>query len=96
MSEAFTIRRLEADEPAFDLIARWRYEAFFAQDGGTFEDSRDALHAWMGGLGYETALLAEVVGRPAGSCLPALPRGSPAERCLFCPNDEGRRCLTAP
>jgi GNAT superfamily N-acetyltransferase len=69
MSEAFTIRRLEADEPAFDIVARWRYDAFFADDGGTFEGSRDALRAWMRGLGYETALLAELDGKPAGSCL---------------------------
>jgi GNAT superfamily N-acetyltransferase len=69
MNQEIHIRRLEADEPAFEIIARWRYDAFFAQDGITFEDSRDALRAWMDGLGYETALLAEVDGRPAGSCL---------------------------
>jgi GNAT superfamily N-acetyltransferase len=69
MTEGFRVRRLEADEPAFDITARWRYDAFFAQDGITFEESRDALRAWMGSLGYEAALLAEVDGRPAGSCL---------------------------
>jgi GNAT superfamily N-acetyltransferase len=69
MTQGLHIRRLRADEPAFDIIARWRYDAFFAQDGGTFEESRDALRAWMDGLGYETALLAEVDGQPAGSCL---------------------------
>jgi GNAT superfamily N-acetyltransferase len=69
MSQGLHIRLLRADEPAFDIIARWRYDAFFAQDGGTFEESRDALRAWMDGLGYETALLAEVDGQPAGSCL---------------------------
>ena len=69
MTQGLFIRCLEADEPAFDLVARWRYDAFFAQDGITFEESRDALRAWMDGLGYETALLAEVDGRPAGSCL---------------------------
>jgi GNAT superfamily N-acetyltransferase len=69
MTQGLRIRRLEADEPAFDIAARWRYDAFFAQDGITFQESRDALHAWMGALGYETALLAEVDGRPAGSCL---------------------------
>lgn len=69
MNDALRIRRLEADEPAFDLVARWRYDAFFAEDGITFEESRDALRAWMDGLGYETALLAELDGRPAGSCL---------------------------
>ena len=63
------IRRLEADEPAFEIVARWRYDAFYAQGGGTFEESSDALRAWMAGLGYETALLAEVDGQPAGSCL---------------------------
>jgi GNAT superfamily N-acetyltransferase len=69
MNHGLHIRRLEADEPAFDIVARWRYDAFFAQDGITFEESRDALRAWMGGLGYETALLAEVDEQPAGSCL---------------------------
>jgi GNAT superfamily N-acetyltransferase len=69
MIQGLHIRRLDADEPAFETVARWRYDAFFAQDGGTFEESRDALRAWMDGLGYETALLAEVDGQPAGSCL---------------------------
>jgi GNAT superfamily N-acetyltransferase len=69
MNNPLRICRLELDEPAFDIVARWRYDAFFAQDGITFEQSRDALRTWMGGLGYETALLAEVDGRPAGSCL---------------------------
>jgi GNAT superfamily N-acetyltransferase len=69
MINGLKIRRLRADEPAFDIIARWRYDAFFAEDGGTFEESRDALRAWMDGIGYETALLAEVDGQPAGSCL---------------------------
>ena len=69
MTAALRIRRLEADEPAFDVVARWRYDAFYAQDETTFEESRDALRTWMDQLGYETALLAEVDGRPAGSCL---------------------------
>ena len=68
MNTGLRIRQLEAGEPAFEIIARWRYDAFFAEDG-TFEESRDSLHAWMQGLGYETALLAEVDGKPAGSCL---------------------------
>ena len=69
MTKGLVIRRLLADEPAFDIIARWRYDAFYSKDGGTFEASRAALRAWMNGLGYETALLAEVDGQPAGSCL---------------------------
>jgi GNAT superfamily N-acetyltransferase len=69
MTQGLHIRRLTADEPAFEIVARWRYDAFFAEDGGTFEESRDALRAWMDGIGYETALLAEVDGQPAGSCL---------------------------
>src|SRR5919108_4434384 len=69
MTQGLFIRCLEADEPAFDIVARWRYDAFFAEDGITFEESRDALRAWMDGLGYEIALLAELDGRPAGSCL---------------------------
>jgi len=69
MSRGLHIRRLDADEPAFDIVARWRFDAFFAEDGITFQESRDALHAWMAGLDYEAALLAEVDGQPAGSCL---------------------------
>jgi hypothetical protein len=59
MTRGLHIRRLDADEPAFDIVARWRFDAFFAEDGITFQESRDALHAWMAGLGYEIALLAE-------------------------------------
>jgi hypothetical protein len=69
MKEALSIRRLNADEPAFETVARWRYDAFYADDDITFEDSRAALRKWMDQLGYETALLAEVDGRAAGSCL---------------------------
>jgi GNAT superfamily N-acetyltransferase len=69
MIQGLHIRRLEGGESAFDVVARWRYDAFYSKDGGTFEESRDALRAWMDGLGYETALLAEVDGQPAGSCL---------------------------
>jgi GNAT superfamily N-acetyltransferase len=69
MTKGHIIRRLLPDEPAFEITARWRYDAFFADDGITFEESRDSLRAWMEGLGYETALLAEVDGQPAGSCL---------------------------
>jgi GNAT superfamily N-acetyltransferase len=69
MTHALRIRRLEVDEPAFDIVARWRHDAFFADDGTPFENLRDALRTWMRELGYETALLAEVNGSPAGSCL---------------------------
>ena len=34
MSYGLHIRQLMADEPAFDIVARWRYDAFFAQEGG--------------------------------------------------------------
>ena len=33
MTQGLHIRHLNADEPAFDVIARWRYDAFFAADG---------------------------------------------------------------
>ena len=64
MNQGLQIRRLEADEPVFDIVARWRYDAFFAQDGITIEESRDALRAWMDGLGYETSM----GNRPAAAC----------------------------
>ena len=69
MNTGLHIRRLSADEPAFEIVARWRYDAFFAQDEIPFEDSRDALRTWVRDNGYETALIAEIDGQPAGSCL---------------------------
>jgi GNAT superfamily N-acetyltransferase len=63
------IRRLEPDTPEAELAARWRYEAFFADSGETFENSRRALLDFLKRQEYEIALLAEWDGQPAGLCL---------------------------
>jgi GNAT superfamily N-acetyltransferase len=63
------IRRPEPDTPEAEIAARWRHEAFFAEDGVRWEDSRDALYAFLESQGYEIALLAEWGGAPAGLCL---------------------------
>jgi predicted N-acetyltransferase YhbS len=64
------IRRLEADTPAAELAARWRYDAFFAGGGDTLENSRAALFDFLRAQdGYEIGLLAECDGKPAGLCL---------------------------
>ncbi len=64
------IRRLEPDTPEAELAARWRYDAFFAAGGDTFESSRAALLDFLRQQdGYEVALLAECDGKPAGLCL---------------------------
>lgn len=67
---SLAIRRLEADTPAAELAARWRYDAFFADGGDTFESSRAALLDFLRRQGgYEVGLLAECDGQPAGLCL---------------------------
>ncbi len=43
MTAVIGIRRLEPDTPEAGLAARWRYDAFFADGSGTFENSRAAL-----------------------------------------------------
>lgn len=64
------IRPLEPDTPEAELAARWRYDAFFADTGETFEDSRAALLDFLRRQdGYEIGLIAECDGRPAGLCL---------------------------
>lgn len=63
------IRRLEPDTPEAELAARWRYDAFFAGNGETFEHSRTALLTFLRQQDYEIALLAECDGKPAGMCL---------------------------
>ena len=63
------IRRLEPATPEAELAARWRYDAFFADSGETFEDSRRALLDFLKRQDYEIALLAECDGKPAGLCL---------------------------
>jgi GNAT superfamily N-acetyltransferase len=70
MTEGLAIRRLEADEPAADLIARWRHDAFFADTGTTFEATMESQRQWLAQWSdHETALIAEVAGKPAGCCL---------------------------
>ncbi|HNB26244.1 MAG TPA: GNAT family N-acetyltransferase [Alphaproteobacteria bacterium] len=65
-----TIRRLDADTPEAELAARWRYDAFFAEDGDTLENSRAALMDFLRHQdGYEIGLVAEWNGAPAGLCL---------------------------
>jgi GNAT superfamily N-acetyltransferase len=63
------IRRLEPDTPDAEIAARWRYDAFFADGGESYEESRDALLAFLRQQGYEIALLAEWDSKPAGMCL---------------------------
>ena len=60
MKAVARIRRLEPDTPEAELAARWRYEAFFADSGDTFEESRRDLFASLGQQGYEIGLLAEI------------------------------------
>lgn len=68
------IRRLEAGEPAEALCARWRHEAFFADDGVALEESSACFHDFVARQAqapdsFEIALVAEIGDVPVGFCL---------------------------
>lgn len=70
MTQGPHIRRLDADDPACALVARWRHDAFFANDGASFEATLRDQQAWLAQPSeYELPLLATVGGTPAGCCL---------------------------
>lgn len=70
MSPGLVIRRLAPEEPACDVVARWRHDAFFASDGASFADTLQAQRAWLAQPSDdELPLLATVDGKPAGCCL---------------------------
>lgn len=72
------IRRLDADTPEAELAARWRYDAFFADGGETFETSRDAL---MDSCGVRTATRSasspNATASPKACACSCAPRPSP-------------------
>ena len=51
------------------VCARWRHDAFFKEDGFSLEYCLEQLTEFVARQDYEIALLAEVGGRPAGTCL---------------------------
>lgn len=63
------ISRLEPGSPAVPVCARWRYDAFLKDENISFEESLAQVVALVAQRDYETALLAEVGGVPAGLCL---------------------------
>ena len=66
------ISRLRAGSPAIRVCAQWRHEAFFRNKGLSFEDCLGQLVEFVEfveGQDYEIALLAEVKGIAAGTCL---------------------------
>jgi len=63
------ISRLRPESPAVAVCAGWRYEAFFKVDGFSLEYCLEQLVEFVARQDYEIALLAEVEGRPAGTCL---------------------------
>ncbi len=64
-----TISRLRPDSPAVRVCARWRYDAFLRDDGFSPEACLPQLVELVARQDYEIALLAQVGGRPAGTCL---------------------------
>ena len=66
---AVTIRRMEPASPDIPTCAGWRYEAFFKGGDFSYDDAVEQLADLVDRQGYEVALLAEVAGVPAGTCL---------------------------
>ncbi len=64
-----TISRLQPGSPAVRVCARWRYDAFFREDGVSLESCLDQLVEFVARQDYEIALVAEVGGLAAGTCL---------------------------
>ncbi len=64
-----TISRLRPGSPAIRVCARWRYDAFFKEDGVSLEHCLEQLVGFVARQDYEIALLAEIGGLPAGTCL---------------------------
>jgi GNAT superfamily N-acetyltransferase len=64
-----TISQLRPGSPAVRVCARWRHDAFFREDGFSLQYCLDQLAEFLAEQDYEIALLAEVGGRPAGTCL---------------------------
>jgi GNAT superfamily N-acetyltransferase len=64
-----SISRLRPGSPAVQVCAGWRYDAFFKDDRISAEHCLEQLIAFVAKQDYEIALLAEVGGRPAGTCL---------------------------
>ncbi len=67
------ISRLRPGSPAISVCAWWRYGAFLKNHGLSFEDCLKQLDEFVGLVELEQdeeiALLAEVRGIPAGTCL---------------------------
>ena len=64
-----TISRLRPGSPAVRVCARWRCDAFFRDDGYSLEHRLEQLAEFVARQDYEIALVAEVGGLPAGTCL---------------------------
>ena len=63
------ISRLLPGSSAVRVCARWRYDAFLRDEGFSLEDCLEQLVEFVARPDYEIALLAEVGGHPAGTCL---------------------------
>ncbi len=75
------ISRLRPGSPAIRVCAQWRHEAFFRNEGLSFEDCLGQLVEFVEFVerqDYEIALLAEIKGIPAGTCLFVRHEKSPA------------------
>ena len=63
------ILRLEPHSALLEIVVRWRHEAFLRDMGFTYEQSLRQLEDLLRKRDEEAAFLAELEGRPAGTCL---------------------------
>jgi predicted N-acetyltransferase YhbS len=69
MTGVVSIRQMLSGEQAIQDCAEWRHRAFLAEDGFSIADAQRQLEELVSRQGFEAALVAEVGGVPAGTCL---------------------------
>lgn len=72
--QSATISRLTPNSPEIGLVADWRHDQWFRDEGFTRAQTHDQLRQFVeavadGDGGHEIALVARLDGVPAGTCL---------------------------
>ena len=63
------VERLLPEAPEVALVARWRHEALFAEEGWSLQQGLDLLENCLRKTDREMGFLARLAGRPAGTAL---------------------------
>lgn len=69
MSCDLRVERLMPGAPEVPLVARWRHEAFFAEEGWSLQQGVELLEGCLRKAEREIGFLARLAGRPAGTAL---------------------------